>query len=380
MCYSGYSPDTGPAGTITYGMLTPSTQKYSIVGVEVLGTAAAEPPAYSWTANLSGAGTLTGNPRPSFGWVAALNGGGQVSATMVPALAWSATLDGIGQLTAIVAPRLTWDAELAGDGLLDATASPHFEWTANLDGSGTLAVQATTERSWTAQFGGTGTLTTAATIAFGWEALAGAEGTLTANTAPAFQWVAPLDGEGTLTADITRGRAWYLILTGSGNLAATHRPHFTWTANLTGEGTLSDEPQEPIDMNQPSPDWNLVLCKWAGVKMDGTPCTGRLKFSYNGTGKFLLDDDPETPLSIYTAELSVQLTTKTVLFAGTPREVGYAEIWLPASNDPDITGSGGTYTCTEVLDGSGGQPPFKFVDDIAAPDGTIWLNKVEHAA
>jgi hypothetical protein len=45
MCYTGYSPDTGAAGTNTYGMTAPSGQKYSIIGAEILGTAGGGTPA-----------------------------------------------------------------------------------------------------------------------------------------------------------------------------------------------------------------------------------------------------------------------------------------------------------------------------------------------
>jgi hypothetical protein len=39
--YAGYSADTGSAGAQTVGLTAPAAQKYSIVGVEILGTAGA---------------------------------------------------------------------------------------------------------------------------------------------------------------------------------------------------------------------------------------------------------------------------------------------------------------------------------------------------
>lgn len=38
ICYTGYAPDTGPAGIETVGLLSPASQKYSIVGIEILGS------------------------------------------------------------------------------------------------------------------------------------------------------------------------------------------------------------------------------------------------------------------------------------------------------------------------------------------------------
>lgn len=37
--YGGFSPDTGTAGSITQGLTTPSTMRWVLVGVEILGTA-----------------------------------------------------------------------------------------------------------------------------------------------------------------------------------------------------------------------------------------------------------------------------------------------------------------------------------------------------
>ena len=127
-------------------------------------------------------------------------------------------------------------------------------------------------------------------------------------------------------------------------------------------------------MAKPTPDWDLVTLKWAGVYLDGTPARGSLHLDYNGT--VMLDDDPELPINIFRRRLTAQLTTTQIMIDGQQREVGYAEFQVPASNDPDITGGGGTYTLTEELVGGGGRGSFSFVADIAAPNRTIWLNKI----
>jgi len=89
-------------------------------------------------------------------------------------------------------------------------------------------------------------------------------------------------------------------------------------------------------MPMPSPDWNLVTLKWAGTYLDGSPCTGFLNLTYNGG--VLLDDDPATPVNIYPAKLTVPITTMNIAIDGEARQGGYAEITVPASNDPDIQG------------------------------------------
>lgn len=141
--------------------------------------------------------------------------------------------------------------------------------------------------------------------------------------------------------------------------------------NLAGRITYNNL---GVFMVMPSPDWDMVTLKWAGAYLDGTPCTGALKLRYNGG--VMLDDDAVTPLNIFPKELRVQLTKMMLQIDGEAREVGYAEIRVPASNDPDIQGAGGTYSLTEDLAAGGGRSGINFVADINAPDGVIWLNKV----
>lgn len=127
-------------------------------------------------------------------------------------------------------------------------------------------------------------------------------------------------------------------------------------------------------MAKPSPDWDLIKLRWAGVFLDGSPCEGSLELKYSGT--VMLDDDPITPLSIFSRPLVLPITTTQVLIDGVQKTVGYAEILVPASNDPDIEGSGGTYSFTENLNGGGGRKNISFPVDKDAPNGEIWLPKV----
>jgi len=128
----------------------------------------------------------------------------------------------------------------------------------------------------------------------------------------------------------------------------------------------------------PTPDWNQVVLRWAGVNLDGTPCAGTLSLTYNATVP-LLDDDAVLPVSIYPVELTKTLTTATIALtdangATVNRTVGYAEWLVPASDDPDIQGFGGTYTLVEKLaNGKGQTRNFVASKDAADP---IWLNRI----
>ncbi|GAB3988925.1 hypothetical protein [Nocardioides marmoraquaticus] len=146
-----------------------------------------------------------------------------------------------------------------------------------------------------------------------------------------------------------------------------------------------------VTQHQPSPDWNLVTLKWAATNLDGTPTTGTIDLTYNAPGP-MLDDDPVTPISIYPVLLRAPIGTKSVPIwegavdaNGQPipgqgeyvaRNVGYFEVKVPASNDPDIVGSGGSYSFTENLTGVTGRRNISFIADKDAPGGVIWLNRL----
>lgn len=292
--------------------------------------------ALSWTANFAGAGSLSATSNPALVKAGALSGSGALVGALKPGFAKSAALAGAGSLTVTLTPSTTAQGMLTGTGALAGALAPNTQITATLNGTGQL----------TATLAGT----------------------------TQHQWTATLQGEGALTATLTKGITIHHVFNGNGDQTATLAPTLTISATLTGTGTLTDA-QEP-NMAQPSPDWGLVLLKWAGTYLDGTPCAGRLKLAF--TGGIRQDADIETPLSIYPAPFSVQLTTKTVLFSGTPRTVGYAELWVPATDDPDITGTGDAYyTLTEELNAGGGRTAVKFLAPVAAPIDGIWLNTLE---
>lgn len=129
--------------------------------------------------------------------------------------------------------------------------------------------------------------------------------------------------------------------------------------------------------NGPTPDFDRISLKWAGVFLDGTPCAGSLVLTYNGGP--MLDDDQTTPVSIYPVGLSTQIGQLTIPVGDGATTVGYVEWSVPASNDPDIAGSGGTYTIEEKLTRGGGRK-FSFVADKDAPGGVIWTNKLAGSA
>ncbi len=125
----------------------------------------------------------------------------------------------------------------------------------------------------------------------------------------------------------------------------------------------------------PSPDWSMVTLKWAGTYLDGSPAAGNITLTYNSTEP-MLDEDADTPISVYPSKITLPITTTNVLIDGVQRQVGYVSAQVPASNDPDIAGSGGTYSFTEQLHKGGGRTAINFVADMDAPAGVIWLNRL----
>lgn len=127
----------------------------------------------------------------------------------------------------------------------------------------------------------------------------------------------------------------------------------------------------------PTPDLNRMTVAWAGVNTDGSPCTGRIILQYQGP--VMLDDSDVMPISVYPSKLVMELTARTLVLnqdSGTENQVvGYAEAQVPASNDPDLLGSGGAYLLTEDLDDGNGVPPRLVVIDVDFT-GTIWLNRL----
>lgn len=129
----------------------------------------------------------------------------------------------------------------------------------------------------------------------------------------------------------------------------------------------------------PTGDWNQVTLRWAGVTLDGQPVAGSLSLTYSSPNP-LLDEDATFPVSIYPVELKKTLTTATIQVLdengqSVNRTVGYAEWTVPASDDPDIQGFGGTYTLTENLTNARGQTR-NFVASKDAPGGVIWVNRI----
>lgn len=129
----------------------------------------------------------------------------------------------------------------------------------------------------------------------------------------------------------------------------------------------------------PTPAWNGITLKWAGVTLDGQPITGKLKLTYNLPTP-LLDTSGSIPISVYPTELSKDLTTAIVQYpddAGVMQDhtIGYASWVVPATDDTDIQGNGGTYTLTEnLLNAKGQTRVFTASKDVVG--GVIWLNQI----
>lgn len=125
---------------------------------------------------------------------------------------------------------------------------------------------------------------------------------------------------------------------------------------------------------QPSPDWNMVELRWSGTYLDGRAAAGTITIGYNGVAP-LLDDGPH-PVSVFPVAFSVPIRTTKLTIAGKDRMVGYCSVKVPASNDPDIAGGGGSYWFTESLTNGTGRTHVDFLADKDAPGGVIWLNRL----
>lgn len=133
-------------------------------------------------------------------------------------------------------------------------------------------------------------------------------------------------------------------------------------------------------MSSVSPDLNLIKLRWAGNYLDGTPCAGSIDIEY--LGPRMVDADPEFPISVYPTKISLQLEATEVTVKDKDGNdvtltVGYAELEVPATNDADLTGSGGVYRLNERIAKGGGRSNVDFVVDADTPGGEMWLNLVE---
>lgn len=125
----------------------------------------------------------------------------------------------------------------------------------------------------------------------------------------------------------------------------------------------------------PTPDFDRKTVAWYGVNTDGTPCTGSITLMYEGP---VMLDPGSPPISVYPKKITTQLSTQTITITqesgSTTQIVGYASFSVPASNDPDLVGSGGTYRVVEDLDEGNGLSKSVVIDRLAA--GTIYLNQL----
>lgn len=132
----------------------------------------------------------------------------------------------------------------------------------------------------------------------------------------------------------------------------------------------------PLDPGtQPSEEWDMVAVKWLGRMFDGSVSDGELTLKIDRKLP-LLYDDPTSPVSILptTIKLPLQLVT---LADG--REYMYAGVNVPASDDPDIVGTGFTYTASIKLSNGVTFGPYTFTVPYTTPGGVLWLNRVANA-
>ena len=120
---------------------------------------------------------------------------------------------------------------------------------------------------------------------------------------------------------------------------------------------------------QPSPDAELIRCRWWGrVMPTGVATEGSATIRYTGPLP-VLDDDPTEPTGLYWQDVTIPLTIVQRSIAGQPADFGYFEVMLPATNDPDLMGGGWPYECAVTLTNATSPPRFKFWVDRSAPSG-----------
>lgn len=221
--YGGFASDTGPAGTTTQGLTTPSTMRWTLGGVEILGVASGS--AFSGSVALSGSGTLTnaGTPKP----VA------------------SQSLTGSGNVTAAGTPAIPGSESSTGSGSLSFGAVPGFSGPITPSGSGTLTLSGGVVSVGSAALSGAGTVTLGGTPkAINSTAPTGA-GTLSLGGSPAAADTAPLTGSGVLSLSGVVGgggtetHSGLVMLTGAGGLDLNGTPGASGGLSLGGQGFTS---------------------------------------------------------------------------------------------------------------------------------------------
>lgn len=129
--------------------------------------------------------------------------------------------------------------------------------------------------------------------------------------------------------------------------------------------------------HQPSPDAELIRCRWWGrVTPIGVAAKGSATIRYTGPLP-VLDDDPEEPVGLYWQDVTIPISVEQKAINGVAADFGYFEVYLPATNDPDLTGGGWPYECQVTLTNAKSPRSFQFWVDRSAPNGMVLLNRGE---
>lgn len=127
----------------------------------------------------------------------------------------------------------------------------------------------------------------------------------------------------------------------------------------------------------PSPDFNDITVEWGPyVYLDGSLPTGTLSLTYSGGEMLDAGTPPDRSVRISpNGTRKIDIGSISIDVGGQSQRFAFASFTVPASNDPDIQGGGGTYTVTPVLT-NGKARAVTFFADIGTPDGVIRLNDV----
>lgn len=116
-------------------------------------------------------------------------------------------------------------------------------------------------------------------------------------------------------------------------------------------------------MSMPTEDWNGVELRWNGVLLDGSPAQGKLIITADAPRWLDDNGDNDDAVAIFSIPIEVPIVD------------GYAARVVPATDDPDITPNGFTYTIREDLKRGAGKT-ITITAPLSAADTGIDLTRI----
>ena len=259
--YGGYRADTGTAGTITQGLTAPTTMRWSLSGVEILGTTSGG--AQTGTASHAGTGTISAAGVAGRIAAAALAATATITAAGVVDHPSSANIAGTGTVAAagavgkVTASSLSGTGSVAADGVVgktttssligtgavtaggttsgNGTGSASIAGTASATVSGRLAIAGTSSIAGTASSAAAGQVAKTGTAAIAGTGAVAAGGSTSSSGGSS----GSIAGAGTLSAAGVVARSGTAAIAGSATVAGNGVRAVTSTATVTGTAAAS---------------------------------------------------------------------------------------------------------------------------------------------